>query len=801
MSRQSRDFSRSSRTPAASEHRTHGAEGILLTLLVLAAATPLWSLYADPAILRLVGVSAAVALGLGMLARVGRWPGAVVIAVSAIVLIVLAVPLGVPSRAEFGVVPTVDGLREAAWAAVAGWKQIVTVEPPLGTYRGVLVPALIVVFGCAMAAHWLLDRTRSRGWSLLPVVVILGFGIAMGPSDPPLTVASGIALAGCGLLWGTLLTLGVFARARGDAPTRGGFAARSSRGMSALLVVGIAASAGLAAGIAVEPRLDREVARTRVVAPFDPRQFVSPLVAYRNSVTSPANAQTQLEIEGVPAGTRVRLATLDDYDGQVFSSGAGASETESAAGAGSYRQVPVRMSDPEPGDPVSVRITVRELSGVWLPIVGSPRSVAFADIDRAEHFYYNGPANAAALAEGITPGLTYSLETVLPEDLDDGALAGLRPGTALQSDAPVSPALLEQAAEGFAPTWLTPGERLLEITRWLRSGYISHSGEGEPFTRPGHSAGRLNVLAESAPLMGDAEQYSTALAVLARGIGFPSRVVLGYVANSERILGDDLTAWTEVQDASGRWIGIDPVPLVREIPPDEETPVEAQPQPETVLPPPPAIIEDPLDSRATDDEGTPEEEEPAEWLATLLAIWHGGWPVLLAAVILFLPLWGLALVRGVRRRRRRRRDRARRTLVGGWNEVRDALIDRGTDVPVSATRFETVRAWSSADPRATPETAVRVSVLAERANAAEFARDQVSTAEVSAYWAELRQELRALSAGEGPWARFRRFLTARSIRDSIADRWAGTRPATNHEMRGNNHGSSASRHSGQRRAF
>ncbi|MDY7555683.1 transglutaminase domain-containing protein [Cryobacterium sp. 10C3] len=58
---------------------------------------------------------------------------------------------------------------------------------------------------------------------------------------------------------------------------------------------------------------------------------------------------------------------------------------------------------------------------------------------------------------------------------------------------------------------------------------MSHGiGEDEPVSRSGHGLDRISQLFTDEPMLGDAEQYAVAAALLARRLGFPARVVMGF---------------------------------------------------------------------------------------------------------------------------------------------------------------------------------------------------------------------------------------------------------------------------------
>ena len=120
------------------------------------------------------------------------------------------------------------------------------------------------------------------------------------------------------------------------------------------------------------------------------------------------------EVSGVPLGTRVRLATLDSYDGVVYAVGSG----RVTSASGSFARVPSRFDQSEvEGNPAQMAITIAAYSGVWVPTVGLFEEVDFGG-DRAadlrDSFYYNKVSGTAAVTEHLERGDSYTLEGVVP---------------------------------------------------------------------------------------------------------------------------------------------------------------------------------------------------------------------------------------------------------------------------------------------------------------------------------------------------------------------------------------------------
>ncbi|AMM21042.1 hypothetical protein AX769_13980 [Frondihabitans sp. PAMC 28766] len=511
--------------------------------------------------------------------------------------------------------------------------------------------------------------------------------------------------------------------------------------------------------------------REAVQPPFDPHHYVSPLAAYRNSVTPPGKTTDMLTVTGLPAGARVSVATLDDYDGQVFAAG-------SSPSSGTFARVASTVDQSgRTGTRATVHVTVDGYSDVWLPTVGALTSISFEGGDASalrDAFFYDRDTDAGAVLGGVGRGDRYSMTTMVSKAASDARVAGLTPGHAVQPKATTLPKTLISAARKHFDGATTPGEKLAAVTAWLRTGYVSHSDAGLPFSAAGHSAGRLDALATSTPMLGDAEQYAPALALIARSLGFPSRVVVGYAPTKAQeatgrvtLTGADLTAWVEVEAANGQWVTVDPNPAVRPIPSQSTKQSESVAQPQTVLPPPPPARNDTAVTQNRESQKTKHDPGQPAWLRVLLAGLRVAGVVILIAAIVLAPLWGIALARWLRRRRRLREDREARVVTGAWSEILDDVVDRGHPVPRAATRSEVAALIGS------PE----VARLAEQAERSVFSSQRLAEADVDAFWRDTREASRRLATDEARWPRFRYHLTARSLLTRLQPtRLRGRRP-------------------------
>jgi hypothetical protein len=135
----------------------------------------------------------------------------------------------------------------------------------------------------------------------------------------------------------------------------------------------------------VEPEIDLSAA-------------VSPLSEYRSLFAEDRADDVLFTVAAASAlPARIRLATLDAYDGEVFRAGG-----EGAVDSGRFIRVPSTL-DPGPGAPVSARVTVESLDGIWMPTAGRLSAVEFTGSRAAalaDRFYYNAAAAAGVQTAG-----------------------------------------------------------------------------------------------------------------------------------------------------------------------------------------------------------------------------------------------------------------------------------------------------------------------------------------------------------------------------------------------------------------
>ncbi len=682
-----------------------------------------------------------------------RWPSAVAVLATLAWFFLLGPVLCL--RDQGPAYPGPESARLLVDQALSGWKDLLTTLPPIdGSSRLLVLPWLLGLGTGLIGTLLVLAQPRRRlvaaPLPLLAPLALLVLVILLGLDRPESLWSQGVIFAVLGLGW-----LGLrYGRLTAPVQSEQG---RMFRFWSAIALLSLAGVAALpVATWASGDDADRVILRDEVDPPFDIGQYPSPLASFRRYVELPEGRTNALNlhdttlftIEGVPSGTRVRLAVLDRYDGVVW----GASDhAQPGVTDDVYQRVSSVIDNPSPGQPVDARVTVGPgWSSVWLPTVGALQSIHFESPDREaieESFRYNLATSSAVVPVGIHPGDVYTLTSVLPpDDLDPESAPSAAVG-----DAVGAAAFLDTQAVQWSEGENRPMRRVFAIARHLKSEgkYSDGVVQAEKIYHAGHNRYRLtdDTGGVNSPfVVGNDEQYAAWMALLANRSGVPARVVFGaLVPDGGEVTGADVHAWVEVQVADGSWRTL-PTELFMDFDrPAEQQTTREQEFSGTVVPPPapippPSTTGEQNDTdmvvrkhRSTARSTAAEQVGPVEeWTERVLIF--AGIPLLVVGTAIGAVLAAKAL----RRYRRRRTWKISARFVGAWTELVDHARDLGQPIPVGAgvTRREQSRSLSS-------DQAV---ALAQRADGHVFGPRTPRPREAEAYWKSVNSERKAMSA-------------------------------------------------------
>lgn len=756
---------------------------VLATGLALLPLVPVYGL--DAALAPIVG-GVVLGGGVALLAAARRWGVMVTAAVAVVAYVLAGAALAAPTTTLLGVVPSPTSVVLLLSGAVTVWKQVLTLDPSLGGSGNLLVAPYLLGFAATAAAVSTARRAGARGgaWAAVAPLVVLALAVLLGTKQTVLPVAAGVLLVALLAPW--------------VAWRRGTLAPR--RVVSLLVMAAVVATSGALAGPLVGQERPRFVLRDELVPPFDPADHPSPLSGFRQFVKQWKDTDL-VTVRGLPEGAPVRLATMDAFDGVVWN----VAGSESAEGSGQFRRVGETIATPARGASTEVEVEVHELPSVWLPTVGYAERFDFLGPDALElagDLRYNDATGTAVLADGIPAGTRWTAEVVVPQPPDDEEI-----GTAGVSPVRLpEPVAVPEAVPLFAGELAGTATSPVLIARTLEQGLVergwfSHGivESGDAPSLSGHGANRVTTLLTDELMVGDGEQYASAMALMAREMGLPARVVLGFVPDEEEadaeevtLTGEDIQAWVEIAFAGHGWVPFFPTPDESKTPREDTPEEQSEPQPQVVQPPPPP--QDPVQP-PDDDTEQPQTDPPADptpppdpWRAVVVLVAT----ILVPLVVLLAPFVAIAVAKARRRSRRRTQGQAVERVVGGWEEVLDEARDLRRPAPPLATRRETAvhlagafaappGRGASGQARSAPGTpgtpgapgahgrraagvGAPVAGLAAGADAMVFGPGEPTQQQVDAYWAQVDAAVRAMHAAVPGGQRLRARYSTASLR-------------------------------------
>lgn len=397
-----------------------------------------------------------------------------------------------------------------------------------------------------------------------------------------------------------------------------------------------------------------------------------------------------------------------------------------------------------------------------------PQSLAFASArGPSPTLYLNKGSGTALNLDGVGEGDSYTMDVVTPT-YDEKKLASADFGSVSLPKLENVPQVVTAKANDIVGEADTPLKKVRAIEGALQSqGKFSNGLEGQVASTSGHGAARITKLLSGKEMVGDDEQYATAMTLMARQLGIPARVVMGfYVDNKDpkngtpsvTLQGDDVHAWVEVNFAGVGWVPFNPTPDKNHVPNPPEPQNASKPKPQVLQPPPPPQepAELPPDSAPDPLNTDPKKVNLAEQIREVLFIVG---LVAIPVVILVLPLLIIAVLKSKRRKKRLTQGLPADRVSGGWFEVMSMATDLGAGISAKATRRESAIELYSAFPGSQATTAV----LATRADAAIFGPGQPSEVDVTEYWQSVDASVNEMRGSVGFFKRLRAKFSPRSL--------------------------------------
>ncbi|MGV8895773.1 MAG: transglutaminaseTgpA domain-containing protein [Rhodoglobus sp.] len=718
----------------------------------------------------------------GILASMFRLTALTTVLAAVAAYFLLGTPFAVPSQATLFVLPSLQSLASLAQGAVFGWADIVTLSTPIGAPKYIAVVPyvatwIVALVSTTLATRWLAARPRTAwrfGVALIAPLALYVTGILIGTDEP---YQSGLR----GIVFGVLALIWLGWRRQGATVAQSSASTLRNRKLAgtAIIVAGSILLGGVAGFWTAPPNDQRFVLRDEIQPPFDPLDYPSPLSGFRH-YTKQVTDDVLFTVSGLEVGDTIRLATLDTFTGKLWNV---TGPESSANGSGSFELVGRELPTPTLITPVQrddVTFTIEGYDDVWLPSLGYPTTLSFTGGDaenETDNLRYNASTGTAVLTSGLRKGDTYTLDAevqkVIPvEQLADAKIANIE-----LPDIDGSPDIVTVRAGEYAGSATTPIAQLEAIRLALtNNGFLSHGRASDTVpSRAGHGADRITDLFERTQMVGDQEQYASAYALMARSLGYPARVVMGYAPevvegqSSTPVTGDDVTVWTEVAFAGTGWVSFNPTPDETDIPQDQVPKPQSEPQPQVRQPPRADNDDEDLLSPVELEESDDTDKE----LGFLLPgwVWVVALSILIPAILFFTPILIIGAIKTRRARKRRTMGARHDRVAGAWEELTDRYSELGYVVPPKLTR---ILVADSLEQQVQAPEALRLRGLAIATDEAVFSGQEIDEARSEIVWTEA---MAAVAVAHATLGRGRRLLSrfrVRSARDWIARKGSGT---------------------------
>lgn len=284
-----------------------------------------------------------------------------------------------------------------------------------------------------------------------------------------------------------------------------------------------------------------------------------------------------------------------------------------------------------------------------------------------------------------TPDQLLSAGTQVPADLDEYLV--LPPGT---------PEIIATTAQAVTAGESSTYEKVLALQEYLRSAPFQYS-ETAPVTDGYDGTGVDFVAAFLEQYRGYCIHFASAMAVMSRELGIPSRIIVGFQPGALQngtdrgrrlfeVTTKDLHAWPEMYFAGIGWVRFEPTPSRGSIPDYANTTTPGVP-----------VVQDGSAAPGNPDPGLNDGSAPQIDAGPTVVRWlsSGQWSSWLTIVGIVILLIGLVfLPAGLRWMRRRRRVAALRAGHGraafAWHEVMESAEDVGIVVSRTLTPREAV---------------------------------------------------------------------------------------------------------------
>lgn len=420
---------------------------------------------------------------------------------------------------------------------------------------------------------------------------------------------------------------------------------------------------------------------------------VSTLVDLGRDLRRPAARQVLHYTVADGSRPYLTLLTLDRLEDRVW-----LASDQDLVEAQSPEEIPAPpgLAEEVPRTEVEVRVWIDGLDSSWLPQPYPTSSISGLE----GNWFWDAETRNVRSADASTDGQTYTLQHLRlepeAEQLRDASRSVPAEVTRYLELPGEVPEIITETARQVTAGAASPYDAATQLQRFFRSALFAYSTDAP--VEAGYDGGSLDVIGTFLQeRSGYCVHFASAMAVMARELGIPARIALGYApgeASGDEIAGltrrdvdsHDLHTWPELYFEGVGWLPFEPTPGRGVVPSysltsTPETPEETTAPTAPASPPPSSGAEGQRPDLDFEDEagmtGDGVGTQNAAATGRVLAVVGG-------VLVLLLTPAGIRLVRRLRRLRRVRAGGAD-AAGAAWDEVHDTAVDFGESPLPTAT--------------------------------------------------------------------------------------------------------------------
>ena len=484
-------------------------------------------------------------LACAMLRAVGlRWVAPIAVVVELLALAWIFVP-----GTLIGIIPTFDTFRELGNLASAAQDIIIEEQAPVAAAK----PVVLVIassFGLlVIVADVLLQRRHAASGIGLLLLSVFATPALISGDTPSMWLFVVVAA-----LWLVIL------RSR---TALGGALARRQRGPAVVL-----ATAALAASIAfplVSPDVSAVATSWGKPPPAVFGRGINPMLELGQNLRRNGTTTALTYTTGLPEAPYLKVATLRNFTGKTWKPGTN-QQFAAPEGEEAIKALGIKV------EKELTTITIRQLKTTMLPL-----PYPMTKVTGLKGKWLDGFGLTMISTDDDTRGQKYSVTSldIQPTATQMRAITTSPSDLLLQEETKLpdkTPALIEETARKVTEGATNEYDRAVALQDYLRNtGGFAYS-ETAPVA-DGYDGNGVDVIAEFLKKKsGYCVHFSSAMAVMARTLGIPSRIAVGYAPgsvvgikdgqNQYEATSDDLHAWTEIYFNGIGWVGFEPTPSI-----------------------------------------------------------------------------------------------------------------------------------------------------------------------------------------------------------------------------------------------